>query len=257
MSAPRRPRVLVTRPAEQARLWVDRLRGAGLDAEALPLIAIAPLSDRQGLHAAWAGLGARRLVVFVSSNAVAHFFAARPADSAWPVGLVAAAPGPGTAEALSAAGLSGAAIVAPASAAPQFDSESLWARLQGRDWRGASVLIVSGDGGRDWLAERLRAAGAEVDAVPAYRREAPAFAAAEAQRLAQALADDAVVWLFSSAEAITNLARAAGSGRFASSRAIVTHPRIAERARSVGFGRVVEAGPRFDAVVACIQSIGP
>jgi uroporphyrinogen-III synthase len=75
--------------------------------------------------------------------------------------------------------------------------------------------------------------------------------------LAQALADDAVVWLFSSAEAITNLAHAAGNGRFAQARAIASHPRIAERARSVGFGRVVEAGPRFDAVVACIQSIGP
>ena len=30
-------RALVTRPAEQAREWVDRLRAAGLDAEALPL----------------------------------------------------------------------------------------------------------------------------------------------------------------------------------------------------------------------------
>jgi uroporphyrinogen-III synthase len=257
VSAPGRLRVLVTRPAEQAEAWVARLRIAGFDAEALPLIAIAPLSDQRGLHAAWAGLGARRLVVFVSSNAVVRFFAARPPDCAWPVGLVAAAPGPGTAEALSAAGIAEAAIVAPASDAPQFDSESLWARLQERDWRGASVLIVSGDGGRDWLAERLRAAGAEVEAVPAYRREAPVFTGAEAQRLAQALADDAVVWLFSSAEAIINLAHAAGNGRFGNARAIASHPRIAERARSVGFGRVVEAGPRFDAVVACIQSIGP
>jgi uroporphyrinogen-III synthase len=257
VSAPGRLRVLVTRPAEQAEAWVARLRTAGFDAEALPLIAIAPLGDQRGLHAAWAGLGARRLVVFVSSNAVAHFFAARPPDCAWPVGLVAAAPGPGTVKALSAAGIAEAATVAPASDAPQFDSESLWVRLQERDWRGASVLIVSGDGGRDWLAERLRAAGAAVEAVPAYRREAPVFAGAEAQRLAQALADDAVVWLFNSAEAITNLAHAAGNGRFANARAIASHPRIAERARSVGFGRVVEAGPRFDAVVACIQSIGP
>jgi uroporphyrinogen-III synthase len=38
---------------------------------------------------------------------------------------------------------------------------------------------------------------------------------------------------------------------------VATHPRIAERARAAGFGHVVEAGPRFDAVVACIQSMGP
>jgi uroporphyrinogen-III synthase len=257
MSTPRGPRVLVTRPAAQAMVWVERLRGAGIDAEALPLIAIAPVSDRRPLGAAWAGLGQRRLVVFVSANAVGHFFAARAPGVDWPSGLAAAAPGPGTADALGKAGVAAADIVAPAADSPQFDSESLWARLQGRDWRGASVLVVSGDGGRDWLAERLRERGAEVESVPAYRREAPAFDAAEASRLERALADDAVLWLFSSAEAIANLEHAAGSGRFARARALTTHPRIAERARSVGFGRVIEAGPRFDAVVGCIQSIGP
>jgi uroporphyrinogen-III synthase len=257
VSAPRGPRVLVTRAGAQAALWVERLRAAGIAAEALPLIAIAPLSDRRALSAAWVGLRHRRLVVFVSSNAVGHFFAARPPEVVWPSGLIAAAPGPGTAEALSDAGLAAAAIVAPAADAPQFDSESLWARLQERDWHGASVLIVSGDGGRDWLAERLRERGAEVESVPAYRREAPGFDAAEARRLAQALADAATIWLFSSAEAIANLEHAVGSGRFARSRAIATHPRIAERARGVGFGRVVEAGPGLDAVVGCIQSIGP
>jgi len=257
VSAPRGPRVLVTRPAAQAAVWVDRLRATGIDAEALPLIGIVPVADRHGLAAEWAGLAARRLVVFVSSNAVIHFFAARPSDLAWPAGVVAAAPGPGTAEALCDAGVPDAAIVAPASDAPQLDSESLWDRLQGRDWRGTSALIVSGDGGRDWLAERLRQAGATVDSLPAYRRQAPAFAGDSALRLTQAIADAAVVWLFSSAEAIANLERAAGAGRFARSRAVATHPRIAERARAAGFGRVIEAGPRFDAVVACIQSIGP
>jgi uroporphyrinogen-III synthase len=247
----------VTRPAAQAAVWVDRLRATGIDAEALPLIAIVPVADRDQLTAAWTGLSARRLVVFVSSNAVVHFFAARSPGLAWPAGVVAAAPGPGTADALRESGVPQAAIVAPASDAQQLDSESLWARLQGRDWRGASVLIVSGEGGRDWLAERLRQAGATVESLPAYRREAPVFAGDSALCLTQALADAAVVWLFSSAEAIANLERAAGAGRFARSRAVATHPRIAERARAAGFGRVVEAGPRFDAVVACIQSIGP
>ena len=257
MSARRGPRILVTRPAAQAAVWVDRLRATGIDAEALPLVAIVPVADRDQLTAAWTGLSARRLVVFVSSNAVVHFFAARSPGLAWPAGVVAAAPGPGTADALRESGVPQAAIVAPASDAQQLDSESLWARLQGRDWRGASVLIVSGEGGRDWLAERLRQAGATVESLPAYRREAPVFAGDSALCLTQALADAAVVWLFSSAEAIANLERAAGAGRFARSRAVATHPRIAERARAAGFGRVVEAGPRFDAVVACIQSIGP
>jgi uroporphyrinogen-III synthase len=250
-------RVLVTRPAAQGGPWVERLRAAGIEAEALPLIAIVAIEDGDAMRAAWASLATRRLVVFVSANAVLHFFAARPPEAAWPEGLQAAAPGPGTAEALVDAGIAAAAIVAPAADAPQFDSEALWLRLQAIDWRGASVLLVTGDAGRAWLADRLRESGASVDAVSAYRRIAPSFAGDARPALDRALADIGAIWLFSSAEAIANLEQGVGAGRFAAARAIATHPRIAERARAAGFGRVVEAPPGFEAVVACIQSMGP
>lgn len=257
MNAARRVRVLVTRPAAQGAVWVERLRERGIDAESLPLIEIAPIENPAPLHDAWQSLGGCRLVVFVSANAVEQFFAARPASHARPDGVDAAAPGPGTADALRAAGWPEAAIVSPPADAAQFDSEALWARLRGRDWRGARVLVVRGDGGRDWLAERLVEAGARVDTVSAYRRIAPSFAGAGRERLEAAAADREVVWLFSSSEAIANLARAAGSGRWSGARAVATHPRIAARARALGFGRVVEAGAGVDAVVACIQSIEP
>jgi uroporphyrinogen-III synthase len=65
------------------------------------------------------------------------------------------------------------------------------------------------------------------------------------------------VWLFSSSEAIANLEQAAGAGRFAAARAVATHPRIAARARSLGFAVVVEAAPGLDAVIACLQSMPP
>ena len=234
MTAARPARVLVTRPAEQAGPWVERLRERGIAAEALPLIEIAPAADAAALRSAWSELKACRLVVFVSANAVLHFFSQRPGDFAWPDGVDAGAPGNGTADALRDAGVPLAAIVTPAADAAQFDSESLWARLQGRDWRGARVVVVRGDGGRDWLGERLVAAGARVDTVSAYP-----------------------VWLFSSSEAIANLEQAAGAGRFAAARAVATHPRIAARARGLGFAVVVEAAPGLDAVIACLQSIQP
>ena len=257
MTAARPARVLVTRPAEQAGPWVERLRERGLFAEALPLIEIAPTADASALRSSWAGLPACRLVVFVSANAVLHFFAERPAGLDWPDGVEAGAPGSGTADALREAGVPVAAIVTPAADAAQFDSESLWARLHARDWRGARVLVVRGDGGRDWLAERLVAAGAQVDTVSAYRRLAPSFAGEARDRLDAAIADGDAVWLFSSSEAIANLEQAAGAGRFRAARAVATHPRIAARARSLGFGVVAEARPTFDDVVACIQSIEP
>ena len=65
------PRVVVTRPAAEARQWVERLRAAGMDAVALPLIEIASAADPQPVLAAWQRLGDYAAAMFVSSNAVA------------------------------------------------------------------------------------------------------------------------------------------------------------------------------------------
>jgi uroporphyrinogen-III synthase len=257
VSAARPVRVLVTRPAAQAAVWVERLRERGIDAESLPLIEIAAADDPAPLHAAWQAIATFRLVVFVSANAVEQFFAVRPDGPAWPDGVDAGAPGAGTAEALRAAGCPAAAIVSPPADAGQFDSEALWDRLHGRDWRNARVLVVRGDGGRDWLADRLVERGARVEMIGAYRRLAPTFAGAARERLEAAATSADVVWLFSSSEAIANLAGAAGGGRWSGARAVATHPRIAARARALGFGVVREAGAAIDAVIGCIQSIEP
>ena len=257
MTTARPVRVIVTRPAEQAGPWVERLRERGIAAEALPLIEIAAAEDPAPLVDAWQKIASHRLVVFVSANAVEHFFAARPDAMAWPDDVAAAAPGPGTAQALLRAGCPAASIVSPTIEAAQFDSEALWERLRGRDWSGSRVLVVRGDGGRDWLADRLRDAGAALETVGAYRRVAPMFAGAARERIDALVAAADVVWLFSSSEAIANLARAAGDARWQNARALATHPRIATRARALGFGTVVECGATVDAVVACIQSIEP
>jgi len=251
------PRVVVTRPAAQAADWVRRLRSAGIDAVALPLIEIAAAVDVAAIEAAWASLATRQLVFFVSPNAVLHFFAARPPGSSWPSGVGAAAPGPGSAAALRQAGVPADHVVEPAADSASFDSESVWLRLQERDWRGASALIVRGDGGREWLADRLSEAGASVDAVGAYRRVAPTFSGTDRARLDELVAGNDSLWLFSSSEAIGHLEAAAGAGRWSQARAIASHPRIAARARVAGFGRVDEPAPGFAALVACIQSIGP
>ena len=263
-------RVLVTRPAAQAAAWVDALAAHHVQATALPLIDIAPPSDPEPVRDAWQQLAQRDLVMFVSPNAAERFLAA--ADRAWPDGVHAAAPGPGTGAVLRAGGVPAGSVLEPAPDAAQFDSESLWAALCTRDWRGAKVLIVRGEGpgGRDWLGERLREAGARVDAVAAYRRVAPAMDAPQRGLLAAALAaPDAHVWLFSSSEAIDHLrglvieggrAELAGSlpgAPFGAAVAIATHPRIAERAEQAGFARVLRSRPTVDAVVACLQSVVP
>ena len=249
-------RVIVTRPAEQAVQWVKNLRDAGITAFALPLIDIAAPLDAAAVEQAWRGLARRRLVVFVSPNAAAQFFAQRPAGCAWPDDVAAASIGPGTTQTLQRLGVPAAAIIEPAADAARFDSEALWLRLATRDWSGAGVLVVRGDGGRDWLADTLKQRGAQVEFVCAYRRMAPTLTDDARQCLADAIARPGEhLWFFSSSEAIAHLLQLRPGQAWSASHALATHPRIAQRARECGFGVVRETRPTFDAVVACIQSI--
>lgn len=249
-------RVIVTRPAAQAASWVQSLSRGGIDAVALPLIDIAPPLDTAAVAQAWTELAAHRLVVFVSPNAAQRFFALRPTALSWPVGVTAASIGPGTTEALRVHGVPESAIVQPAGDAAQFDSESLWTQLSRHDWQAAQVLVVRGDGGRDWLADVLREQGARVSFVAAYRRIAPAFDGDALRRLDDAVArPGAHLWFFSSSEAVTNLVALRPDASWAGAHALATHPRIAHSARDCGFGVVSECRPTLEAVVACIQSV--
>ena len=250
-------RVIVTRPARDAARWVEALQAAGLDAVALPLIAIEPVSDPARLRAARAEAGHHAALMFVSAAAVEHFFA--PDRSAAPVPSVRCwATGPGTVRALREAGVPADAIDAPAPDAAQFDSEALWARVQPQMQAGTRVLIVRGGDasgqatGRDWLARRIEAAGGVVEALVAYRRLAPVLDPA-ARQLAMEGAQGAATWLFSSSEAIGNLCRALPGVGWQAARAVATHPRIAQAAQEAGFGTVRTSSPTVAALVASIE----
>lgn len=249
-------KLLVTRPAAQAAEWVAALRERGIDAAALPLIGIHPPPDAAPVQAAWSSLAGYRLAMFVSPNAAEQFFALRTPSMGWPEGTLAGSPGPGTSRVLRALGVPAACILEPAADAAQFDSESLWQQLRTRDWRGAAVLIVRGESGRDWLAETLRQHGARVEFVTAYERCAPQLGEAEQACLHAALKSAAEhLWMFSSSESVGHLEQLAPGTDWRAARALATHPRIAERARAAGFGVVHECRPSMDAVVACLQSI--
>ena len=251
-------RVLVTRPARQAADWVARLRAAGIDAVALPLIEIVCAPDEAQVQAAWEQLPSMRLAVFVSPNAAECFFGARPPAAQWPADTRAAAVGPGTSRVLRELGVDAGQIVEPAVDAAQFDSEALWEQLRAIDWNAQQVLIVRGDGGREWLAETLRAHGAQVSAVCAYRRCVPRLDEAQRAIVAAALREPRRhLWFFSSSEAIANLESIAAEADWSRARALATHPRIAESAQRLGFGEVVQTRPAFDALRACIQSMSP
>lgn len=258
------PQVLVTRPQPQADEWVARLQVLGVPAVALPLMGIEAPADPAPVHDAWraiiradaAGSDALALVMFVSPNAVDRFFALRPAGVVWPDGVLAGGVGPGSRAALLQAGVPEAAVRTPPEAGGQFDSEALWALLQPQlAWAGRSVLIVRGEGGRDWLAEVLRQHGATVRYVEAYRRTVPVPDAAGRAALQQALAHPAACcWLFSSSEAVGHLPALAPQADWSLARALATHPRIAEAARRLGMIDVRQVSPSPEAVAAALQA---
>lgn len=258
-------RVLVTRPAPEAQRWVRELCARGIHAEALALIDIVPAPMQGELLQARQRLGDYHAAMFVSGNAVQGFLGLNhalafdvPALNA--IETRAWSPGPGTTSALTQAGWPAHRIDAPAPDAPQFDSESLWARVSVQAGAGTRVLIVRGsaaDGvaaGRDWLVAQLAAAGAVVDQVAAYRRLAPVLDVTQVAR-ARAAAADGTLWLFSSSEAIANLCACQPGVDWLAARALVTHPRIGDAARAAGFGTVHDTRPTLEAVAASIESL--
>lgn len=249
-------RVLVTRPQGQAAEWVERLRALGVDATAVPLLGIDAPVDAQAVRRAWADLARHRAVMFVSPNAVERFFAAAPQthQPVWPADVLAAGTGPGTRAALARAGVPADQVLCPPPESERFDSEALWPLLRARGpWAGQSLLVVRGEGGRDWLAEQLRQDGAHVHFVEAYRRSAPLLDAKAQSALSAALARPAAhVWLFSSSEAMRYLPGLAPGARWSSAQALATHPRIAQAAQALGFGRVDAVPPTPEAVQAWV-----
>ncbi len=264
-------RVIVTRPAREAAHWVQQLQARGIQAVALPLIAIGPATApgaQQALQRARAQWAQYRALMFVSGNAASYFFEQNGGLALAGQALIAIktrawAPGPGTARALEQAGVPPHCIDGPAPDAAQFDSEALWQQVAGQIGPGDRVLIVRGrsDGmhdsgagsGRDWLARQIVAAGGQVDFVVAYERGAPHLNPTEVA-LAQQAAHDGSIWLLSSSEAVAHLAQALPTVNWGSAHALTTHPRIAQAARAAGFGRVWECRPALADVVASIES---
>lgn len=146
---------------------------------------------------------------------------------------------------------------------PRFDSEALWAQLDPAALAGKPVLIVRGNGGRDWLGDRLREAGAQVEAVEAYRRTLPEPGAMQWQAVRDSLQAGAppYAWLLTSSEAVRNLDTLARQHLSPQENAglrqvqcIAPHARIAEQALALGFSHILRAAPGDAGLLAaCLQ----
>jgi uroporphyrinogen III methyltransferase/synthase len=279
------PTVVVTRPAGQSRQLTEALQAAGLDVLSFPLLAIGPAADDAPLRAALARLDIFALVVFVSPNAITYALDALAgvqgaSVAQWPAQVPVAVVGPASVAALAERGITPPAcrVIAPAGAAAngqgaddaapeaealRFDSEALWARLGPAALAGKPVLIIRGNGGRDWLGDRLREAGAQVEAIEAYQRTLPEPSAMQWQAVRDNLRPGAAphAWLLTSSEAVRNLDALARQhlspeedATLRQVQCIAPHARIAEQALALGFPHILRAAPGDAGLLAaCLQ----
>lgn len=153
--------------------------------------------------------------------------------------------------------------------APRYDSEALigavaaaftpqgLAALQGRH-----VLLVRGDGGRELLADTLRAHGAVVDACGAYQRLLPEPSFDAWQRVHALLAGQPHAWMLTSSEGVRNLEELAREhlnrdeiAALKCAPIVTPHPRIGEMARKAGFDTIRVSGAGDQAIVGTLRAV--
>ncbi len=240
--------VLVTRPVEQAARMMSRLQDLGARPMLFPALTIVPSGQADVMQEILSGVEQDDWLVFVSPSSV-HFgldtLRLHAPDLAM-TRINAAAVGKGTAAILRAAGVCN--VLTPEHGA---DSEHLLMLPEFAQLSGRRVLIFRGEGGRELIADTLRARGAKVVYVECYRRACPV---ADPAPLRLALAEHRIqaVTVFSG-ETLDNLLDLLGpeAAEFALSLPLfVPHPRIAQRARENAFAQVITTPPGEDGLLA-------
>ncbi len=242
------PRVLVTRAVGQSRELLSALRDAGFTPVFVPAIAVDILAPDGDLDAASKRLGSYRWVVVTSANGARAILAAAermPTDAApsW------AAIGPSTRQILEQRGIEVAFTPDQPSRVDLAEDLPLFA--------GDRVLVVRGDLADDGLAIALRARGADVDDLVAYRiREAPE---SSRQLLRTVMADGPIAAaVFTSGSTVRGLvslglAESIDVRAFA---AVCIGAETAELARAAGFRVLaVAATPDSAALAAATRSV--
>jgi len=246
-------RVLVTRGAGQASKLSDGLRAAGFLPVEVPVLEIQPPASYDALDAAVRALGSYAWLVLTSANAV-RALAERAAVLGVALNgcgsLQVAAVGPATAREAEARGLHVALL--PES----YVAESLVEALAEKT-RGKRVLLARAETARDVIPDALRAAGAEIGVVDAYRNGIPE---ASPELLRVALAEPLAAATFTSSSSVTHLKAVAESAGvafpLAGVAAVSIGPVTSATLREVGWVPAEEAAPHDIAgLVAAVSKL--
>lgn len=231
-------RLLLTRPQEECAALAASLAGQGVHSASLPLLAIEPLDETPEQRSLLLDLDRYCAVVVVSKPAARlglerldRYWPQPPARQAW------FAVGAATASILDDYGLR---VHYPGEG---DDSEALLALpalAEALKVPEPRVLILRGEGGREFLAERLRGQGVVVDYLELYRRTLPTYAPGELLRRVRAERLNGL--LVSSGQGLEHLRCLAAEDwpELAALPLFVPSARVAELARQAGAQRVID-----------------
>jgi uroporphyrinogen-III synthase len=237
--------IVITRPVDQAKKLAKLITQAGGEPVLFPLIAITPLNDYRQFDDVISQLNQYDWVIFISSNAVQNGMP-RMVKLGIPSTLKFAAIGPVTAQELQQFGVE--QVLIPEG---RFDSESLLSMPDMHAMQGKKVIIVRGVGGREVLADTLKARGALVTFAECYQRINPQT---DCQYLTALWAQKKLHGIVvTSSEAMRHLLDLAGEQPWVKKVTIfVNHARIAEQAQTMGLTIKVAQAPGDEAMIALI-----
>lgn len=245
--APRRPALLVVRPAALVRRMAPVLEAAGFDCVAFPVLEIGPAPDPAALDAALARLPDCTLAAFVSPSAVDAAFGV---VGNWPAGMCFAAVGEGTAMALREHGVE--RVIAPAG---RGDAQALLALPELVALPARRAMVFRGAQGSGQLAAGLRESGREVheavcyDSSPASPDPEPVLLLLHAGLLRGVVAG--------SSRTLRSLRDALGPEALPLLDPLpvfVPHQRVADAAKALGWQVAEVAGPGDARLISVMQS---
>lgn len=246
---PQQPVILVLRPEHQASSTLSALQQKNWRTVHFPTITISdsPELDKQYIstkldHANW--------VFFISRNAVNYFL--KHFSTELLTSCKVAAVGNATARALEQANIK---VTLKPSAS--FTSEALLESPMLNNLRNQQVVIIRGNGGREHLAESLKARGAEVEYAELYQRE---IANQDCKRLLKHWPEINII-LATSNELLDNLlllCRDTFGETLCKKTLLVISDRMAAHANKIGFQSIWQAPTASDkAVIETIQKNTP
>jgi uroporphyrinogen III methyltransferase/synthase len=243
-------RILVTRSRGQASQLTEKLLAHGADVAEFPVIEIVPPADSSGIDAAIARLSEYDWLIFTSVNGVRFFLErldASGADLRQVRGKLCAI-GPATKRALEELHLK--VDLLP----KEYVAESMLEAFAAHDLAGKRVLLPRAAVARDIVPVELRARGAVVDVVEAYRTAVPEVGAEALKEAFERKPD----WItFTSSSTVKNFLALAGRERLEGVRVASIGPVTSDTARKHGIPVTVEAAEHtMDGLVqAILQSV--